>query len=471
MKKLPNIPILPPLLAVLLCLSSCITDPNPVPLGDGMADVRFNIDLPNQTPVHAATRADAYKDTDIFNVDLLVFDSSDMFVERVAATDLTVNVTNAATGAATCSFKARLTVSATPRTVIVVGNAHDPDPANNNADLLALDGAQVNNTISLTGKSLNDVMTHLTIKELNTTYIRENNIILPMWGKIAISKVEAQQTVNGVKLLRAFASVLVKTAAPTTANGLDKVVINGISAGNIARHTTIAPANWNSWPNSSNTIQLPTSTPYPINHFYGTNGYWTTPGSPHYVFETVYENTNQPYIIVEATYDGSDEPCYYKLVLCNPGSTGITDPIKFLRNHRYTVTIVKVRGPGYNTVTEAILGHASNDLVITFVDQYNDLTEFVADGRDYIGVSTKHVTVTRTGSETVFEICKMYSSNLQYSFTSAGLLTFTAAPHPTVDGLQILTGKYTGTTARDIPVSIYNGPGNLMIQVTVSIQD
>lgn len=78
----------------------------------------------------------------------------------------------------------------------------------------------------------------------------------------------------------------------------------------------------------------------------------STEMKPLYLYESDIQNNT--YLIVEGTYENKDY--FYKLVLVD-GNYNLMD---ILRNHSYTFTIIKAKGPGYDTVEDAKASKASN---------------------------------------------------------------------------------------------------------------
>ena len=92
----------------------------------------------------------------------------------------------------------------------------------------------------------------------------------------------------------------------------------------------------------------------------------STEMKPLYLYESDIQNNT--YLIVEGTYENKDY--FYKLVLVD-GKYNLMD---ILRNHSYTFTIIKAKGPGYDTVEDAKASKASNvdlDYKLSVDDSYS----------------------------------------------------------------------------------------------------
>ena len=106
----------------------------------------------------------------------------------------------------------------------------------------------------------------------------------------------------------------------------------------------------------------------------------STEMKPLYLYESDIQNNT--YLIVEGTYENKDY--FYKLVLVD-GNYNLMD---ILCNHSYTFTIIKAKGPGYDTVEDAKASKASNvdlDYKLSVDDSYS--YEMISNNDFYLGVS------------------------------------------------------------------------------------
>lgn len=131
---------------------------------------------------------------------------------------------------------------------------------------------------------------------------------------------------------------------------------------------------------------------------------WYTPciqvhwGSPCYVNETA-ASKNTYFIIkgiLTADYgSGTEEPrtYYYKMAAID----GNQKPMDFKRNVNYEFKIKNVRGPGYETVSEAMAAPAANKTILDFEVTTTDLSShhIITNGNYYLGVTnSRYITYT-----------------------------------------------------------------------------
>ncbi|WP_295938589.1 hypothetical protein [uncultured Alistipes sp.] len=100
---------------------------------------------------------------------------------------------------------------------------------------------------------------------------------------------------------------------------------------------------------------------------------------------------NSTYFILRGEYtadfgNGSETREYYYKMAIVDGSGSYFD---LIRNHRYTFQITTVRGPGYETIEQAITGEPSNTTVLELTVITVDLSShhIVTNGNYYLGVS------------------------------------------------------------------------------------
>lgn len=341
-----------------LLATSCMMDKKPgvtAGSGEGKVAVTFAVEVPAAVPVQ--TRA-AYGDCDVLNMDVLVFDQDGKFLERVG-TDLV-----SGDGAAK-SFTVRVDPSASRRTFIVIANARTASGAD-----------RVDMTALTPGMSETDVLTAL--KTVPLAGGRADEILpLVMYGHGELPKVDDAAGPLGVSLLRAVACIQVKTAMPTSDNGLaDFTVLRGTLSG-AAGCGLVAPGA-GAGPNE------PSGLTYV--------DYWTSEaddagwsvGSNPVLYAYERRNTPADYmsLLVKASWKGRE--CYYRLLMQDAGGT----PYDIVRNHRYTVLIVQVEGPGWGTAAQAMANAPANDIVrIQITDAADDIFDIVADGQYMLGLT------------------------------------------------------------------------------------
>jgi hypothetical protein len=455
--------------------------------GKGYADVTFDVTVPTDSPGRAYTRVDL--DVDIRNVDLFVFDAtgSGSFVERVPATAIVLQSNVAATGAATYKITARLSVSATQRTVFFVANARDA--AGN--DRVVIPGG-------LAGKNHQQIMwdghstggtaaTGMRTVELSPVASASGNSLddiapIIMWGVLRMPTISSTNNITSenVKLLRAVAAINVVDYG-TGGAGIANFQILSVSAGNVATSSLVAPYKWlsNSWSNSPGYHNTPTegaATLRVTNHFgaSSTSGYWSAAGQMHYVNESIGTN---PFVIIHASYQqgGVNTNYYYKVDLKNPSGV----PLNIVRNHRYTMRITSVTGPGYTNLADAVANPPANGVIVALVDEHPELVSFAANSEEYMGITNGEAYLAYRGPAT-FEIAKVYTSREEYNLvnnsnsiiTSIGLsgggtLELTkSGPDPT--GLVTISGAVTGTASGTGSFKISDG-GSLGMTINVTV--
>lgn len=341
-----------------LLATSCMMDKKPgvtAGPGEGKVAVTFAVEVPAAVPVQ--TRA-AYGDCDVLNMDVLVFDQDGKFLERVG-TDLV-----SGDGAAK-SFTVRVDPSASRRTFMVIANARTAS-GTDRVDMTAL----------TPGMSETDVLAAL--KTVPLAGGRADEILpLVMYGHGELPKVDDTAGPLGVSLLRAVACIQVKTAMPTSDNGLADFTVLGGTLSEAAGFGLVAPGA-GAGPNE------PSGLTYV--------DYWTSEaddagwsvGSNPVLYAYERRNTPADYmsLLVKASWKGRE--CYYRLLMQDAGGT----PYDIVRNHRYTVSIVQVEGPGWGTAAQAMANAPANDIVrIQITDASDDIFDIVADGQYMLGLT------------------------------------------------------------------------------------
>jgi hypothetical protein len=373
-------------------------------------------------------------------MDLLVFDDGPggLFVERVQATDITVNTNTFGDGSAVCNFNARLTISTSPRLIFFVANSRGADNSDR-LDLIPTGG--------LEGKNVTDVMNGLYNVPLAATPDPDDIMPLIMWGKLHLNEISSQQPVvaERVKLLRSVAAVHVRaTGLPTRA--LSDFSINAVSAGSAARTGLVAPpAIWKSWDNNDSATQTPDNVfpaPASVGNYFGNTtgtGYWAPVGELLYLYESTGADT---YILIDANY--LSRRYFYKIQLRNPVTGG---PIDFVRNHRYSVNIINVKGPGYMTIQAAIGGPYSNEEVEIHVDAHDELLSFQSNGEDYLGLSCDEIFLIDGGEDIALDLAVAYTTRPTFrieAFSGSGLTNPTVT-YSTTTGLWTIRGTASGS--------------------------
>lgn len=209
-------------------------------------------------------------------------------------------------------------------------------------------------------------------KDLQAVYreIDTNNPIC--WGSVSLEKL-----LNGtptVDLLRPYAKVTLQVA-----NAVKAVFTEaGLIIHNAAAKSAIAPAGY-----KEPTDALAATTELSSKDF----GDGTS--SEVAVTETSAGVAN---VIIKAKYDGTWG--YYKVALYKETDENKKDEYKkseyaLLRNHNYTITVIKVNDYGFSTLDEAIKSKPENRLEAEIIDDNPAITKMIA-CKDYeLGVSDK----------------------------------------------------------------------------------
>lgn len=136
----------------------------------------------------------------------------------------------------------------------------------------------------------------------------------------------------------------------------------------------------------------------------------STEMKPLYLYESDIQNNT--YLIVEGTYENKDY--FYKLVLVD-GNYNLMD---ILRNHSYTFTIIKAKGPGYDTVEDAKASKASNvdlDYKLSVDDSYS--YEMISNNDFYLGVSNS-VFIAYASEDKIYEVTSV-ATNCKTNFLNS----------------------------------------------------
>ena len=209
------------------------------------------------------------------------------------------------------------------------------------------------------------------LQSLTAAKERDPQLDAPIcWGKISIDKLlEANPS---VPMLRQCAKISLE---------IDKGIQNFTDAGlyvySMAAKAAIAPANYNT---EQKTDDLAESTALRTNPL--GNGTATTVA----VNET---SAGKAMVIIKAKYKKSEEEDYregyYKVALYKDANK--TTQYALLRNHHYTIKVIKVNDYGFSTIDEAKKSQPENRLEVEVRDDNPEITRMIA-CKDYeLGVS------------------------------------------------------------------------------------
>lgn len=370
----------------MLCflLTSCLID-NERGSGDasGQVDVTFSVTLPQPETVN--TRAGLpYSDTDIKTVDVLVFDKNGQFMNRIQVDQAALLPTGAGV-----NFSVRLDATPDKRIIHLVANGRTADGATE----------RVNFGNIAVGMSESEA-----ISPLHTQVVDEAGGLLAdlmplvMWGRAEINGISSVSKAEGVKLLRTMACIQVKLASATIENGLNDFQIKNIALVGALKQGYVTPVDYASGASIPSVARPMGGSVWDVAKTMSNDG---TPVL--YTYEQNYSAPNYQGVIVSAGYKG--QAGYYKVALVTQEGT----PLNIVRNHRYTLTVTKVSGPGYADINTAIASAPSNAIKVSLTDDDEDFPCLVADGQHMMGVSNNSMKVYGIPTQEV-KLGTVYSS-------------------------------------------------------------
>lgn len=326
-------------MGLLLSLVSCKDTMEAIGLGGDeipAEGVTLNIELPNFSEKQVGTRAGTTES--INSIKAVFYDKSNNYIDMADATKGSPD-----------GGKYKVTISKIPSgttTVHLVTNVSDLSETE--------------------AKDLQDI-TKATSRPIDTSS--------PVcWGSISVkSLLEGNATVS---LLRQYAKVTLKVADAV------KKVFPEENAGLIINHTAaksaIAPVGYRD-PTRDPTYALTATTEFSSTDV----GDGTSRSQEVAVTETSAGEAN---IIIKASYKGKDgyKDGFYKVALYKKNKDSEYD---LLRNHNYTITVIKVNDYGFSTLDEAINSKPENRLEAEIIDDNPAITKMIA-CKDYeLGVS------------------------------------------------------------------------------------
>lgn len=441
----------------LLLFAGCTTDYlNPTTKNGeqgGETTITFKVSVPSSHPVPVTTRANIFPDSEIRTMDLLVFaqdGGGNPLIERRMADEVTLIANDGSTGYAEYTFTSLISRSGKPVRIYFVANGRN---SGTNTDRVNFDDFPpgTNETI---------VMNYLFTNQLPSVNMVEGNICpLVMWGKSELlPEIGAEPRIDGIKLLRTVASVEVRA---TPAAGFEGTFsINRYSVGNASTSVSVAPIGWETWDGTTPAQSAAVANSYGLTDHFAhttmslTGGYWTNPNMSglHYLNETN-SKSSPPFVIVDAMYNGIRS--FYKIEL-KAAPTAVPDG-KFVRNRKYIVHIQKILGNGYPTPEAAKASLSNNNEIVAFVDTFDELTSFVFNAQDYLGVTASEMTIYSSGAFTslfkaytthdflTFKVESTIIKQQSRSQDAAGLITVWGSPVPNTTG----TITVTSGTGRD----------------------
>ena len=223
------------------------------------------------------------------------------------------------------------------------------------------------------------------LQSLTAAKVRDPQLDAPIcWGKISIDKLlEANPS---VPMLRQCAKISLEIDNRIQSNFTNA----GLYVYNMATKAAIAPANYTEL---TTTDDLAESTALRTNPLGG--GTATTVA----VNET---SAGKAMVIIKANYKdsvGHDREGYYKVALYKDNKK--TTQYALLRNHHYTIKVIKVNDYGFSTLDEAKKSQPENRLEVEVRDDNPEITRMIA-CKDYeLGVSDDQEVNANTTEATV----------------------------------------------------------------------
>ncbi|MBS7199020.1 MAG: FimB/Mfa2 family fimbrial subunit [Bacteroidales bacterium] len=412
--------IIPYLICILF--ASCASDDSRPAQTPRQVNVALTVTLPEPENVHSLARS--YTDSEIRNVDVLVFDEDGKFMERVKVDggELTPSGTE-------ISFSIRLDATSKRRVIHLVTNGRTPDGVTDRLNFGDVTPA------------MSESVAMLALKTSTFTGTLVDNVMpLIMWGRVELpTGINIVTKADNVKLLRAVACVQVKKGAVDATNGLNDFTVQSITVNKGADCGYLTPTNY------STTVTPVTGRPLSGSTLNYANG-WSDGETPSlYIYERNCTSGDYMGVIIKAMYKGKEG--YYKVVMVDNVGT----PLNVVRNHRYIITVVSVNGPGYASVTDAINFAPSNALKVELTDEDSDFPCIVADAQHRMTMSNNVFNLYGKNQTTSvangIEICTVYSSRGVTPVVTGGTIWLTGLQVQSLGNNKFkIVGNFAGTS-------------------------
>lgn len=334
MKKIKHLMIW---IGLLLSLVSCKDTMEAIGLGGDEIPAEglvLNIDLPNFSEKQLGTRADATETESINKLTLLYYDSSSKYLSKEDCTNQLTEINKQSNG----SYNIKVNTPKEASYIQVVANA------------------------DVTDEEASD------LQEISKAAERTPSLTEPVcWSSIKVTDLLTPDTAK-ISLLRSNAKITLKVAEGI--KGIFPEESAGLIINNTAKKTAIAPKGYKEPTDKG----LATTT-----EFSSTN---VGDGLSRVV--AVNETSiGQANIIIQAKYN--NEVGFYKVGLYKKDDKSYEYAL--LRNHNYTITVIKVNDYGFKTLDEAIKAQPENRIEAEIVDDNPAITKMIA-CKDYeLGVS------------------------------------------------------------------------------------
>ncbi|WP_165020271.1 hypothetical protein [Dysgonomonas sp. ZJ279] len=362
----------------LLAATSCGLSEDPEAIEEGReVELSFSLEIPEALNENVGLKA--YDENSVRCIDLLVFDQANKFLQRIKVNSIS------GTGA-TKTFSVRIAATTQARTFHIVANGRDE----NSADLV--------NFSSITINTLESVA----IPSLKTNTLAANTspaLPVVMWGRAALTSVASGSSLGTIKMLRTVASMYTQCATATASNGMSDFSLTAFTVLKSSNVGKVAPNSYTVEAATPTTVSLIGGSAYIDYVLPSGTGVWANATSNKtselYMYERTNELTNNGLsVIIRGKYKGVDG--YYKVWLANASG----QVLHIVRNHRYLIQITKVSGTGYATLQEAMNATYSANIFAEIVDENNEITDMVVDGKNELGVSSG-ITISGSGLKAV----------------------------------------------------------------------
>lgn len=269
--------IIPYLICILF--ASCASDDSRPAQTPRQVNVALTVTLPEPENVHSLARS--YTDSEIRNVDVLVFDEDGKFMERVKVDggELTPSGTE-------ISFSIRLDATSKRRVIHLVTNGRTPDGVTDRLNFGDVTPAMLESVAMLALKT-----------STFTGTLVDNVMPLIMWGRVELpTGINIVTNADNVKLLRAVACVQVKKGAVDATNGLNDFTVQSITVNKGADCGYLTPTNY------STTVTPVTGRPLSGSTLNYANG-WSDGETPSlYIYERNCTSGDYMGVIIKAMY-------------------------------------------------------------------------------------------------------------------------------------------------------------------------
>lgn len=358
MKKIKHLMIW---MGLLLCLVSCKDTMEAIGLGGDEIPAEglvLNIDLPNFSEKQLGTRAaDATETESINKLTLLYYDSSSKYLSKEDCTNQLTETNKQSNG----SYNIKVNTPKEASYIQVVANA------------------------DVTDGEASD------LQDISKAAERTPSLTEPVcWSSIKVTDLLTPEPAK-ISLLRSNAKITLKVAEDI--KGIFPEDSAGLIINNTAKKTAIAPAGYQE-PKKDDGLAV--TTDFSENVGYGSSRVVA-------VNETSAGVAN---VIIKAKYKGKDG--FYKVALYKNNKTKDSE-FALLRNHNYTITVIKVNDYGFSSLEKAIDAQPENRIEAEIKDDNPAITKMIA-CKDYeLGVSDD-VSLGATATEATITLVTTLSS-------------------------------------------------------------